>query len=71
MSGLLLRPAAAADVEGAYAWYEGQRRGLGEEFLEVLSSTLESLRILVSTRLFTEGLVVRFCGGFLTACSIA
>ncbi len=29
----LFRPAAAADVEDAYAWYEGQRIGLGEEFL--------------------------------------
>ena len=43
MSGVLLRPAAAADVEDAYAWYEGQRSGLGEEFLEILRSTLAAI----------------------------
>ena len=30
---VLVRPAAAADIEDAYHWYEGQRPGLGEEFL--------------------------------------
>lgn len=29
----VFRPAAAGDVERAYAWYEQQREGLGEEFL--------------------------------------
>ena len=29
----LLRPAAAADIDEAFAWYETQRVGLGEEFL--------------------------------------
>ena len=29
---LILRPAAAADVEEAFSWYERQRPGLGEEF---------------------------------------
>jgi len=29
---LLIRPAAAADIEEAYLWYEKQRTGLGEEF---------------------------------------
>jgi len=36
----VFRPAAAADVEDAYVWYEGQRRGLGEEFLAEVSATL-------------------------------
>jgi plasmid stabilization system protein ParE len=30
----LFRPAAAADLEEAALWYEGQRPGLGGEFLE-------------------------------------
>jgi toxin ParE1/3/4 len=40
----MLRPAAAADVEVAYGWYEAQSDGLGEEFLSVLDRTLEDLR---------------------------
>ena len=40
MTALTLRPEAAADVEDAYLWYEAQRPGLGEEFLESLDSTL-------------------------------
>jgi len=30
---LLLRPAAAADLEEARLWYDKQRTGLGDEFL--------------------------------------
>jgi plasmid stabilization system protein ParE len=37
----ILRPAAAADVEGAYRWYEEQRAGLGGEFLVAVQSGLE------------------------------
>jgi toxin ParE1/3/4 len=39
----ILRPAAAADVEGAYRWYENQRPGLGEEFLAALGASLEMI----------------------------
>jgi plasmid stabilization system protein ParE len=39
----IFRPAAAADVEDAYRWYETQRPGLGEEFLVAVSSVVESL----------------------------
>ena len=45
---ILFRPAAAADVEDAYAWYEGQRIGLGEEFLAELGATLA--RVLANPR---------------------
>jgi plasmid stabilization system protein ParE len=34
LKSLLLRPAAAADLEEAWLWYEKQRTGLGNEFLE-------------------------------------
>ena len=39
----IFRPAAAADVEDAYRWYENQRTGLGDEFLAAVGSFAESL----------------------------
>jgi|SRR5438309_6691031 len=39
----IFRPAAAADVEEAYHWYEGQRAGLGDEFLLAVTTVVESL----------------------------
>ena len=33
---LLVRPAASADIEAAFAWYEAQRAGLGDEFLDTV-----------------------------------
>jgi plasmid stabilization system protein ParE len=39
----IFRPAAAADVEDAYQWYENQRPGLGDEFLAAVSTVIESL----------------------------
>jgi plasmid stabilization system protein ParE len=41
---ILIRPAAAADVEDAFVWYEQQRPGLGSEFLKVLDEGLASIR---------------------------
>ena len=40
MKSVLVRPAAAADIEDAYSWYESQRPGLGDEFREALRSAL-------------------------------
>ena len=37
---ILVRPAAAADIEVAFRWYEDQREGLGEEFLGEVQRTL-------------------------------
>ena len=39
----LFRPAAAADLEDAYRWYEDQRAGLGDEFLATVNTVIESL----------------------------
>jgi hypothetical protein len=36
---VLVRPAAAADIDDAYRWYESQRPGPGEEFLVVVGLT--------------------------------
>jgi len=43
VSSPVLRPAAAADIEDAYQWYERRRDGLGDEFLASVSSCLESI----------------------------
>lgn len=40
---ILVRPAAAADIEEAFLWYEGQRAGLGNEFLAAVQSALDDL----------------------------
>ena len=39
----IFRPAAAADIEDAYRWYETQRADLGDEFLAAVSTVIESL----------------------------
>ena len=36
----IYRPAAAADIERAYARYEEERKGLGEEFLAEVDATV-------------------------------
>jgi plasmid stabilization system protein ParE len=47
---VVVRPAAAADIEDAYEWYESQRPGLGEEFLAALRSTRD--RVLAEPEAF-------------------
>jgi plasmid stabilization system protein ParE len=37
-------PQAEQDVADAYAWYEGRRLGLGEEFLGCLDACIEAVR---------------------------
>ena len=44
MKPLILRAAAAADIEEAYGWYETQRAGAGDEFLAVIQEAIEALR---------------------------
>lgn len=41
MKPILVRPAAAADIEEAFHWYEGQRPGLGDGFRSELKATLD------------------------------
>jgi plasmid stabilization system protein ParE len=40
---IVVRPAAAGDIEDAYEWYESPRPGLGEEFLAALRTTRDRL----------------------------
>ena len=40
---LLVRPAAAADLEEAFLWYNARRPGLGGEFLEAVDQVFRGL----------------------------
>lgn len=40
----VIRPAAHADLQAAYDWYEKKRQGLGSEFLDCVDETLERIR---------------------------
>ena len=43
MKPILVRPAAAADIEETFLWYQTQRLGLGDEFREALQSSLNQI----------------------------
>jgi plasmid stabilization system protein ParE len=40
---ILVRPAAAADIDEAFLWYERQQAGLGDKFLAAVQSALENV----------------------------
>jgi plasmid stabilization system protein ParE len=39
----IVRPAAAADIDEAYLWYQAQRAGLGEEFLAAAQAAIAAI----------------------------
>lgn len=41
---LLVRPAAAADIDDAFLWYEQQRPGLGADFLRTVDNALAAIQ---------------------------
>jgi toxin ParE1/3/4 len=41
---IVIRPAAAADIEDAFVWYEQQRLGLGSEFLKIVDGALMAIQ---------------------------
>ena len=43
MTRIVVRPAAAADIDEAFLWYERRRPGLGDEFLTALQTALEGI----------------------------
>ena len=47
MKSPIFRPAAAADVEDAYRWYETQQIGLGDGFLDGVRAALEAIEAAV------------------------
>lgn len=40
---LVFRPEARDEIDAAYAWYEQQRVGLGEEFLSAIREVLDRI----------------------------
>jgi len=62
---LVIAPEAGQDVADAYAWYEGRRTGLGEEFLSCVDACIEAIcrtpesHVLVHES-YRRGLVRRF-----------
>ncbi|HYR43957.1 MAG TPA: type II toxin-antitoxin system RelE/ParE family toxin [Terriglobia bacterium] len=40
---VVIRPAAAEEIETAYRWYEKEREGLGSEFLEALEKVVKTI----------------------------
>ena len=44
MNPVIIRPAAAAEIDEAHLWYESQRTGLGDEFLAEVNGTLDRIR---------------------------
>jgi len=44
VKSLVFRPAAAADVEDAYEWYQLREIGLGEEFLEAVHEAIRAVQ---------------------------
>ena len=40
---VVVRPAAAADIDEAFLWYEGHRAGLGNEFLVAVHSVVDNV----------------------------
>jgi plasmid stabilization system protein ParE len=42
-SRVQLKLSAAEDLAGAYAWYETQRIGLGDEFLQAVGQCLDTI----------------------------
>ena len=39
----IVRPAAAADIEEAFLWYEAQRAGLGHEFVAAAQKLVDAI----------------------------
>jgi plasmid stabilization system protein ParE len=37
---MIIRPAATADIQEAYSWYEARREGLGQEFRDAVDAAL-------------------------------
>ena len=62
---LIIAPEAEQDIAEAYAWYEGRRSGLGEEFLSCLDACIEGIRrtpkmYAIVHEIYRRGLVRRF-----------
>lgn len=43
---MIIRPEAEADLADARGWYEAQRAGLGDEFLECVGEALRTIEMM-------------------------
>ena len=62
---LIVRPDAEADIAAGYDWYEEQHVGLGQEFVEEISTAIEAVhsepfRFAATFRKLRRALVQRF-----------
>jgi toxin ParE1/3/4 len=62
---LIIAPEAEEDIAKAYAWYEGQRAGLGEEFMSCVDARIQAIARMpgmhaVYYETYRRGLVRRF-----------
>jgi plasmid stabilization system protein ParE len=48
-----------ADMQDAYSWYEGNRRGLGSEFVLAIEASLEAIKRQPDLFPFVEGSIRR------------
>lgn len=44
MAELVVTPEAKEDISRAYGWYEGQRQGLGADFLDAVEASIRSVQ---------------------------
>lgn len=62
---LILAPEAEQDIAEAYSWYEGQRIGLGEDFMSRADACIEAIlrtpeKHQVVHETYRRGLIRRF-----------
>jgi hypothetical protein len=60
---LFVEEAARADLADAFRWYEGQRAGLGSEFLAAVAVVFERIEENPMGYPITRGTTVAFCCG--------
>jgi plasmid stabilization system protein ParE len=76
---LIIAPEAQQDLDEAYAWYEGRRAGLGEEFLGSVDACLHAICRMPEThakvhneyrsalvRRFPYSIIYKYAGGTVT-----
>jgi hypothetical protein len=64
---LIIAPEAEQDLSEAYAWYEGRRVGLGEEFLGCVDACIQAIcRMPEMYAVIYENYRRGLIGGFLT-----
>jgi hypothetical protein len=63
LSRVLFQPAAAAELDEAYRWYERERAGLGDEFLQAAQALIARVAENPSPFLWCIATSVELCSG--------